>query len=89
MECRIESWRQNDRMVLRLAGRLTGAQVPDLLETLAGAGERPRIELDELISADAVGVDALFRIETLGADLVGLPEYLRLKLDLLAREMKR
>lgn len=89
MPCRIESRRQNDRVVLRLAGRLTEAQVPDLLEACATAGAPPRIELDELVSADAVGIDALSRVERLGAELVGLPEYIRLKLEVLARETKR
>ncbi len=46
------------------------------------------MELDDLISADAVGIDALLRIEQQGAELVGLPEYLRLKLEFLAREQK-
>lgn len=88
MLCRIESRRQNDRIVLRLVGRLAEAQVPALLEAFATAGETPLIELDELVSADAVGVDALLRMERLGAELIGLAEYLRLTLDVLARERK-
>ena len=73
---------------LHLAGRLTEAQVPDLLEICANGAEPPRLELDELVSADVVGIDALLRIEQQGAELVGLPEYLRLKLEFLAREQK-
>ena len=88
MLCRIESRRQNNRVVVHLAGRLTEAQVPAFLAACAIPPERPLVELDELVSADAVGVDALFRIERLGAELVGLPEYLRLKLDVLSRESK-
>jgi hypothetical protein len=87
--CRIEVRRENGRLVLRLAGRLTEAQVPDLLEACAETTEPPLIQLDELVSADAVGVDALFRMEQLGAELVGLPEYLRLTLDVRARERRR
>ena len=87
--CRVESRRQNDRVVIRLAGRLSQAQVPDLLDACATAGTPPRIELDDLISADAVGIDALSRLELLGAELIGLPQYLRLKLDVLARNSKR
>ena len=85
MLCRIESHRENGRLVVHLAGRLGEAHVPDLLEICAG-GAQPLLELDDLVSADAVGVDALMRLERQGATLQGLPEYLRLKLDTLARE---
>lgn len=85
MLCRIESRRENGALVVHLAGRLGAAHVPDLLEACAGAPQ-PTVELDELVSADGVGVDALLRIEQNGARLVGVPEYLRLKLDSLAQQ---
>jgi len=84
--CRIEVRRDDDRVVVHLAGRLSEAEVPDLLEACAVGRTPPFLELDELVSADAVGVDALLRIRQKGARLVGLPEYLRLKLETLARE---
>ena len=87
MQCRIEVRREKGLLVVRLAGRLGEAQVPDLLEACAGSGE-PRLELDDLISADALGVDALSRIEQRGGKLVGLPEYLRLQLNDLSRYRK-
>ena len=87
--CRIQSRRQNNRVIVHLAGHLTEAQVPDLLEACAQAGGPPLVELDELLSADAVGMDALIRIEQQGARLVDLPEYLRLKLESLAGQRKR
>jgi hypothetical protein len=80
--------RENERVVVRLAGRLAGREVPDLLEACTG-GEPPILELDELVSADAIGLDALLRIEEGGALLVGLPEYIRLKLNVLAGERRR
>jgi hypothetical protein len=86
--CRIEVRYERERCVVHLAGRLTEAQVPALLETCGQGTEPPRLELDELVSADVVGIDALLRIEQQGAELVGLPEYLRLKLEFLAREQK-
>jgi hypothetical protein len=86
--CRIEVRYERERCVVHLAGRLTEAQVPDLLESCAHGTEPPLVELDDLISADTVGIDALLRIEQQGAELVGLPEYLRLKLEFLAREQK-
>ena len=47
---------------MHLAGRLAGKEVPELLEACI-ADEPPILELDELVSADAVGLDALLRIE--------------------------
>jgi hypothetical protein len=70
---------------VRLAGHLSEAQVPDLLAACSVSGETRIAELDELVSADAVGVDALLRIERDGVTLVALPEYLRFELDELAR----
>ena len=74
--------------MVHLAGHLTEAQVPDLLEACGETGEPPLLELDELLSADTVGMDALLRIKQRGAGLVGLPEYLRLKLETLAHERR-
>jgi len=86
--CRITIRQENDRLIVHLAGRLGGEQVPDLLEVCSSPDRPPILELDELMSADVVGVDALLRIEEQGAELVGLPEYLRLKLSALARERR-
>jgi anti-anti-sigma regulatory factor len=83
--CRIECRREDTQLIVRLSGRLTQAHVPDLLEICAQAPQ-PTIELDELISVDTVGIDALLRVERQGARLVGLPEYVRLTLDTLAGE---
>jgi len=84
VQCRIDVRREKGRVVVRLAGRLGGAQVPDLLEACSNS-RKPRLELDDLVSADAMGVDALMRIERQGGQLIGLPEYLRLQLDDLSR----
>ena len=88
VHCQIKVRRENNRVVVHLAGRLAGKEVPELLQ--ACIAERPPIlELDELVSADAVGLDALLRIEESGGQLIGLPEYIRLKLNVLARERRR
>lgn len=71
--------------MVHLAGHLSEAQVPELLASCA-QDKGPIVELDELVSADAVGLDALQRIEHQGAQLVGLLEYLRFELDALKRE---
>ena len=86
--CRIESRRQKNRLIVRLTGRLTEAHVPDLLAVCAQP-KQTIVELDELVSADAVGLDALLRIQQQGARLVSLPEYLRLKLETLVRERQQ
>ena len=85
MWCRIQLRRESGRLVVHLAGHLSEAQVPELLAACAEAPQ-PLIELDELVSADAVGLDALVRIEQHGAQLVGLLEYLRFELDGLTRK---
>ena len=81
MQCRIDARRNEQRLILHLAGDLTEEYVPAFLEACASEGARLVVELDELLSADAVGVDALRRVEERGAVLVALPFYLRLKLD--------
>ena len=81
MQCRIDARRKEQRLILHLAGDLTEEYVPAFLEACASEGARLVVELDELLSADAVGVDALRRVEERGALLVALPFYLRLKLD--------
>ena len=80
MDCWIGVVQETDRRVVRLAGRLSVAQVPELLEACA---EAPPIELDltDLVSADAAGIEALQRLRSQGATLVGAPGYLQLKLD--------
>ena len=83
--CRIETRRTNSTLVVRLVGRLGEAHVPDLLAA-CGDATNPIVEVDELDSADVVGLDALLRIERRGARLVGLSQHLRLKLEALGRD---
>jgi len=89
MPCRIDARRNEQRLVLHLAGDLTEEYVPAFLEECASEGARLVIELDELLSADVVGLDALRRVEERGALLVALPFYLRLKLDHLESPRRR
>ena len=88
MLCRILTRRENDRLVVHLAGRLGEAHVPELLEACEQSNGPPILELDELLSADGIGMDALRRIEEQGAELVGMPQYIRLKLDVLTRDRR-
>lgn len=75
-----------DRLLVRLAGRLDEAHVPDLLRACADAVGSVHIDLSELVSADPVGIDALHRVRATGVRLIGVPAYIELKLDAAASE---
>lgn len=50
------------------------------------AGTPLRIDVSELFSADAVGMDALLRVRERGATFEGMPIHLQMKMDSLARQ---
>jgi anti-anti-sigma regulatory factor len=77
VECRIQVVHQDDGCTVLLAGRLKAAQVHDLRGICATVRGRIRIDLSDLLSADAVGLDALRRLRHDGAELVGVAQYLR------------
>lgn len=79
VDCWIGVVQESDRRIVRLAGRLGEAQVPDLLEVCAA----PAVQLDlsDLVSADAAGMDALRRMRARGASLVSVPGYIQMKLQ--------
>ena len=68
-------------MPLLCAGRLTGAQVPELLAACHGTTCGVRVELSDLLTADPIAADALRRIREAGVEMVGLPRYMLAKLD--------
>lgn len=76
-----------DRFLVRLAGRLDEAHVPDLLRACADTTGSVQIDLADLVSADAVGIDALHRLRTTGVSLIGVPAYIELKLESAARDL--
>lgn len=80
MDCWIGVVTEADRRIIRLAGRLSVAQVPELL-TACGEHRRLELNLSDLVSADAAGIEALQRVRGKGANLVGTPGYIQLKLD--------
>ena len=80
MDCWIGVVQEVDRRVVRLAGQLSGAQVPELLEACADGGGL-QLDLSDLVSADMAGIDALQRLRAAGAHMVGVPGYIQLKLD--------
>ena len=80
VDCWIGVVQEANRRLVRLAGRLSIAQVPELLGVCAEA--RPiDLDLTDLVSADAAGIEALQRLRDQGATLLGAPGYIQLKLD--------
>ena len=80
VDCWIGVVKQTDLLVIKLAGRLSAAQVPELL-TACGDDTGLELELTDLVSADAAGIEAIQRLRRKGATLVGVPGYIRLKLE--------
>ena len=69
--------------MVRVAGRLSVVHVPEMLAACAGDSAL-EIDLTDLASADNAGIEALQRVRTKGATLVGTPGYIQLKIDLLS-----
>ena len=90
MECWIGVVDESDRRIVRLAGRLGEAQVPELLMACGQAGPLElELDLSDLLSADAAGLEALQRVQARGATLVGVPGYIQLQLGAPSRIRKR
>ena len=65
---------------MRVAGRLTDAQVPDLLEACA----KPafvRLDLADLDSANGVALEGLRRLRKAGPQIVDVPRFIQLLID--------
>ena len=80
MECRIDVTDNAGNYVVRVAGRLTDAQVPDLLRVCA-AHEPIHLDLAQLDSANGAGIEALQRLQKAGAEIVGATNFIRSLLD--------
>jgi anti-anti-sigma regulatory factor len=76
MECRIQLEQRPNGCTVRLAGRLNAAQVHELRAICATATGPLLIDLTDLLSVDPVGIDALRRLRTGGAELTGVARYL-------------
>jgi hypothetical protein len=87
VECWIGVGQEGDRRVVRLAGRFAEAQVPELMQVCA-AGGPISLDLTELVSTDAAGIEALSRIRDQGAMITGAPTYIQLRLDSISRKSR-
>jgi hypothetical protein len=74
----------SDHRLIRLVGRLTAAQVHELLEASRRNPHAVRLNLGELMSVDAIGLQTLHDLQCGGAQLLDVPVYIQLKLDALA-----
>ena len=85
MDCWIGVVQESGRRVVRLAGRLCDVQVPELSRSCADAGANQLVlDLTDLLSADAAGIEAIRKLRDAGAAIAGAPGYIKLKLDLAA-----
>jgi hypothetical protein len=80
VDCWIGVGQSGTRRVVRLAGRLTSAHVPELLKACNGSHELD-LDLSELLSADVAGLDAIRRIHHNGASLIRPSGYIQFQLD--------
>jgi len=80
VDCWIGTVDDANRRLVRVAGDLSVAQVPDLLE--ACADRLPvQLNLTDVVSVDVVAIEALQQLRSKGALLIGARRYLQLKLD--------
>jgi hypothetical protein len=84
MACRIDVRDENSVRTVSVAGHLAEAHVPDLLIACSEVSGALRMDLTDVLSADAIAIDALRRIRDGGAQLAGVPRYIQLRLDSLA-----
>ena len=85
VEFRAEVLAHPEGRFVRLAGRLA-SQHTSALESLCDDGETAvRLDLADLISADAVGFDTLCRLRSRGAELVGASPYVAMQLEIAQR----
>ena len=80
MDCWIGVVDEAHGRLVRLAGRVSVAQVPELLKACADTVPL-QVDLSDLVSVDVMGLEALQRLRSQGATLIGAPGYLQLKLD--------
>ena len=80
VECWIGIVQEEHRRVVRLAGRLGEAQVPELLMACGATGPL-LLDLSDLLSADAAGLETLQRLQAGGATFAGVPGYIQMQLE--------
>jgi hypothetical protein len=67
--------------VIHLSGRLERAQSPELLRLCDQAPKGLQLELGDLVSADAAGLEALGTLHRRGTELVGASPYVAMQME--------
>ena len=80
MDCWIGVIHEADKCLVRVAGTLTRAQVPELVKACSNCGTLV-LDLHDLVNADAAGIDAIRGFRGSGATLVGTSGYIQIKID--------
>jgi hypothetical protein len=80
MDCRIDVMHRAQGRLVRVAGRLTDAQVPDLLK-VCDSGESVCLDLSELDSASRVAVETLRRLLRSGVQIEGATRFIQLLIE--------
>jgi ABC-type transporter Mla MlaB component len=86
MQFKAEVVDDGSRRTLLLAGRLEREQASELVLLYDQTHGADRLDLTDLMSADAAGLDTLRMLRSRGAGLVGLTPYLALQMDAGASE---
>jgi hypothetical protein len=86
MRLRIDRSEDAGVVTVRIVGWLTAAGVEELKRACEGAPPPLRLDLSELRAADPGGIDALLDLERAGAELIGVPPYIRLLLSARRRQ---
>jgi len=81
MSFKIDVIEQVTGRVIRVQGRFSGEGVALLREACASQAGPLQLDLSQLRSADALGVEALRQIRSEGAALTGLSPYIELLLQ--------
>ena len=89
VDCRIQIFDVRGIRTVSVAGRLGHAHIPDLLTACGEVSAALQLDLSDVVSADAIAVDALWRIHDRGAQFVGVPHYIQMKFDSLTAPRRR
>jgi hypothetical protein len=67
--------------VIHLSGRLERGQSPELMRLCEQAPQGVQLELVDLVSADAVGLETLGTLRRRGTELVGASPYVAIQME--------
>jgi hypothetical protein len=81
MQFRADVRDSEDLRVIHLSGRLEREQSPDLLRLCDQASKVVQLQLGDLVSADAVGLQTLGMLRRRGTELVGASPYVAMQME--------